>query len=241
MIVRKIAAVLAAALAVSAVTVTAFADSKGIGINEKNFPDEVFRGYVSDNFDTDKNGYLSKDERKAVTEINVGYKWEKYDWENLVRSVKGIEYFPRLKKIDCTECYLESIDVSKNKRLTHLMCRGSVFTELDVSNNAKLKRLECDRADKTGPGGIKHLDLKNNAGLEELWCFSNRLTKLDVSGCPELTELNCAYNKLTELNVKSCPELEKIRCASNELTELDVSGCKDGIDFNCDSGVKIIE
>ncbi len=117
MLVRKIAAVLAAAAAVSAAAAMVFADSKGIGINRINFPDEVFRGYVSENFDTDRNGYLSKDEREAVTEINVGVNWEGYKWANSVRSLKGVEHFPELKKIDCSECTLKKLDVSKNPAL----------------------------------------------------------------------------------------------------------------------------
>ena len=42
---KIIAAVLAAAISVSAVSVTAFADRRGVEVSEKNFPDEVFRGF----------------------------------------------------------------------------------------------------------------------------------------------------------------------------------------------------
>ena len=34
---------------------------ESIAINETNFPDEIFRTYVSDNFDTDNDGVLTAD------------------------------------------------------------------------------------------------------------------------------------------------------------------------------------
>lgn len=213
--IKKILAAFAAAvMAASAVAVTAFADSKGVKISEKNFPDEVFRGYVSDNFDTDKNGYLSKEERKAVTEINVGNKWEGYRWDNPVESLKGVEYFTRLKKIDCTEGNLTSIDVSKNTELEKLYCNGN-----------KLKKL----------------NLKNNTELVELSCFENRIKSLDISSCTKLEHLMCADNKLTELDVSNCPKLDELNCYRNDITELKINIARSITVIKCDDNVKIIE
>ena len=53
------------------VPVTAAGD---VAINEKNFPDKVFRTYVSENFDKDSNCSLSNAEIQAVTQIRVSSK-----------------------------------------------------------------------------------------------------------------------------------------------------------------------
>lgn len=45
----------------------AFAD---VAVNETNFPDEVFRDYVSE-YDSDEDGTLSTSELEVVTDINV--------------------------------------------------------------------------------------------------------------------------------------------------------------------------
>ncbi len=45
-----------------------------VAIDETNFPDELFRTYVQENFDTDQDGSLSDAEREAVRSIDVsGY------------------------------------------------------------------------------------------------------------------------------------------------------------------------
>lgn len=48
--------------------------SEFVGINNTNFPDSVFRKYVEDNIDTEKDDKLSQAERDAVTKINIDKK-----------------------------------------------------------------------------------------------------------------------------------------------------------------------
>ena len=47
------------------------AEDEGVKIDENSFPDYRFRSYVSSDFDTDKDGYLSDSEISAVTSIRV--------------------------------------------------------------------------------------------------------------------------------------------------------------------------
>jgi hypothetical protein len=55
-----------------------------VAINETNFPDDTFRKYVSDEFDTDGDGVLSTDEIAAVTYIDVSDN----DYEGEITSLK---------------------------------------------------------------------------------------------------------------------------------------------------------
>ena len=57
----------------------------GIAINANTFPDENFRKYVKDNFDTTPDDYLTLEELKAVTEIQC------YGMQ--ISSLEGIQYF----------------------------------------------------------------------------------------------------------------------------------------------------
>lgn len=45
--------------------------TEGIAIDPANFPDPVFRTYVSAHFDTDKDNILTNQEREAVTNIQI--------------------------------------------------------------------------------------------------------------------------------------------------------------------------
>ena len=59
--------------------------------------------------------------------------------------------------------------------------------------------------------------------LEELNCFANQLTSLDISNNTLLKELYCPVNQLTSLDVSKNIALEVLMCSYNQLTSLDVS------------------
>ena len=228
---KKLTVALAAALtAVSAGAFTAFADSGDVEINNTNFPDDVFRQYVSENCDRDGNGVLSQGEIEAVYNIDVP--------EKNIADLKGIEYFYALKSLDCSENQLTHLDVSHNTALTDLSCYSNQLTHLDVSHNIYLIYLLChdnqlkslDVSKNTALtqldcpiNQLTSLNVSKNTALTELWCFNNQLTSLDVSKNTALKELWCDENSLTSLDVSKNTTLEKLYCWDNQLTSLDVS------------------
>ncbi|MDE6662302.1 MAG: hypothetical protein K2K46_03065 [Lachnospiraceae bacterium] len=202
-----------------------------VEINEENFPDDVFREYVSKNFDTNKDDVLSEDEIGSVTGINVIF-------EGGVKSFKGIENFVNLKSLDCTFNQLDNLDVSNNTALESLDCTYNNLTELNISNNTALKELRCDNNNLTklnvsnnialerlvcNNNNLTELNVSNNTALKELTCDSNNLTELDVSNNTALESLSCSDNNLTKLNVSNSAALEGLDCSDNNLTELNVS------------------
>ena len=101
-----------------------------VDIDDTHFPDEHFRDYVRDNFDTDHDGYLSKEELDAVGYILISHQ--------SVSSLQGIEYFQKLWKLYCNHNNLTSLDLSKNTNLKILWCHNNNLTSLDLSKNTKL-------------------------------------------------------------------------------------------------------
>ena len=59
--------------------------------------------------------------------------------------------------------------------------------------------------------------------LEVLYCFGNKLTKLDISANTLLKTLGCSWNQLAELDINSNTSLISLDCINNQLTTLDVS------------------
>ncbi len=119
--------------------VVSAADTTGVSIDENNFPDEVFRNYVSTEFDSDSDGMLSADEMEAVTQISVT-RYDGIGYAESVTSLKGIEYFTNLEYLYCdNNIELFNIDVSKNTALKYMniLCTG--IMNLDLSNNPKLQ------------------------------------------------------------------------------------------------------
>ncbi len=81
-------------------------------VNELNFPDPVFRQFVSDKCDTDHDGILSFTELKAAMTINVDFKG--------INTLDGIEFFSWLETLSCNGNNLRYLDVSKNTKLKYL-------------------------------------------------------------------------------------------------------------------------
>ena len=209
---RLVSALLTLAMVFTFLPFSAFAATDSYGpvyLDDRIVPDDTFREYLLKQFDKDHNGTLYPAERYAVTEIDVNSK--------NITSLKGIEFFPNLKKLDCGHNRLTSLDVSKNTVLQELVCWENQLTSLDVSQNTALQELECFENKLTS------LDVSQNPALQKLDCWDNRLKELDVSKNTELTYLKCSYNRLKELDVSRNTELTYLECGRNQLTELDVS------------------
>ena len=107
--------------------------ASGIEISVSNFPDDNFRNYVSAEFDSDEDGYLSSDEISEATFVNTN--------EKGISSLKGIEYLTSLETLWLYGKSITSVDLSKNLMLRRIDCIGTGITSLDIRRNTKLTNL----------------------------------------------------------------------------------------------------
>ncbi len=222
-----------------------------IPINATYFPDAVFRQYVTDNFDTTKDGKLSKIELLAVSKIKVNRK--------AISNLRGVEFFTVLKELNCSTNNLTALDVSRNTKLERLdcgcnaitslvvvrntalkslICYGNQLGSLDVSRNTALQELNCFECGLTaldlsrntaleylecGCNSLPALDVSKNTALQSLYCFMDGLYKLDTSNNTALVEINCSRNYLSELDLSKNTNLKYLKCIYSYLHALDVS------------------
>ena len=188
-----------------------FVQPESVEINSTNFQDTDFQNYVKQ-YDKDGNDSLSLEERNKVTTIELPD-------DSYCPTMKGIEYFPELVTLKCSNTHMRSLDVSKNLKLETLWCNWNDLEQLDVSKNKALKDLRCD------DNYLTTLNVSQNEALE--WLSTNdmrsKLNSLDVSYNKALKHLQCTKNGLTSLDVSSNEALEQLVCDRNPLTELDVS------------------
>lgn len=118
--------------------------------------------------DIDGDGKISAAEAEQVLVLKIG----EIDADVLL----ALHRFPNLERLEIREIDASSLDLSKNRKLKHLICCG---------------------------GNITVLDLSLNVALEYVDCSSNRLTTLDVSKNRALDNLYCDYNPLKTLYVAS--------------------------------------
>ena len=169
------------------------------------FGDPVFKSYCLSNFDTNKDGQISKDEAANVQKIEVPRMG--------IHSLKGIEFFTNIIRLNCQGNQLTHLDVSKNTELLWLYCWDNKLTDLDVSKNTALTILSC------WDNQLTHLDVSNNPNLSSLNCENNQLTNLDVSKNTNLSEIKCDGYLLTNLNVGKNTDVVSSRTASDDAGE----------------------
>lgn len=222
-----------------------------VTIDSKNFPDDVFRAYVKNQIDANNDGVLSKSEIANTEEIYVEIEEEEimeFDSDELISSLKGIEYFTSLKRLYCGGNRITSLDVSKNTQLESLNCSRNQLKSLDVSKNLKLETLSCGHNQLTSlsvskntalwllecvKNKISKLDVSKNLQLKTFYCYDNQLTSLDVSKNTKLTTLMCNNNSIKTLDVSKNTLLEYFSCRNNQLTKLDVSKNTKLWNFDC--------
>ncbi|MGX8850725.1 leucine-rich repeat domain-containing protein [Amedibacillus sp. YH-ame10] len=204
-----------------------------ISIDYTNFPDSVFRDYVKNVVDTDKNYSLSQAEINAATTMAFD--------EGGINDFKGIEYFTALTDLSIkTVPFLKSIDLSQNTALTSLKIVQSDINNLDLSANTALKKLTFSTSrvttldlsantaltylDCSWSGTLTDLIISQNTALEYLKCdHSTNLKTLDVSKNTALTTLDCSASNLKSLDLSYNTALKELYCQRNQLTDLDVS------------------
>ncbi len=196
---------------------TAAAEEHYLEINSSNFPDAYFRNwitvYLPVSGDAESGYYMTQEQVESVQEITCS--------DRDVKSLRGIEFFPNLRYLDCEGNLLSSLDVSKNTALKDLNCGYNQLTSLDVRKNTALERLFCHS------NGLNALDVSRNTALKHLECSHNHLKSLNISNNKALEILFCSDNQLTSLNVSANVKLVRLGVDGNHLATLNVSKLKE--------------
>lgn len=177
-------------------------ETNKILINSENFPDVYLRKCIRKNFDKDGKGYLSKDIAEETTRMsidvsntqlarNCGYDIVPIlDCENIT-NLKGLEFFPNLITLDCSNTNISELDTSKFTNLKVLKCENTNVSQLNLLENKELEVLECDHTN------ISKLDLSQNKKLIKLHAnFVNfdKTIPLDISNSPLLEEVRTDHD-----------------------------------------------
>lgn len=196
-------------------------------------PDEKFRAYLLEHFDTDGDLKLSKEEAAAITELVC----EQMD----IASLKGIEHMPNLTVLDVSYNKIpDALAVEGYGKLIRLDCDHNPLTSLSVKGCKALRELkanDCFYQDEYGKAiyTLAAIDLTGCGALETLNIEDNSIAVLDLHDCVSLREIRCAYNDLTTIDFSSCTKMTAITCRNNPLhgLTLDVSMCPDLLYLAC--------
>lgn len=210
---KALCVTLALALAALALPAGAFALGQDVDINETNFPDQIFRGWLLDKGNLNgmgADGVLTSGELAQITVLDLSGLG--------IGDLTGISHFTALERLNVNNNRLTSLDVSKNTRLTSLYCATNALEHLDVTGCPELVDLNCER------NRLTELNLACNPKLVQLYCRHNSLTQLDVSRNLELVFIETFDNSLTSFDCSMLKKLEFLHIDYNKLTTLDMSG-----------------
>ncbi|WP_418442245.1 leucine-rich repeat domain-containing protein [Candidatus Allofournierella excrementavium] len=210
---KTLCVTLALALVALALPAGAFALGQDVDINETNFPDQIFRGWLLDKGNLNgmgADGVLTSGELAQITVLDLSGLG--------IGDLTGISHFTALERLNVNNNRLTSLDVSKNTRLTSLYCATNALEHLDVTGCPELVDLNCER------NRLTELNLAGNPKLVQLYCRHNSLTQLDVSRNLELVFIETFDNSLTSFDCSMLKKLEFLHIDYNKLTTLNMSG-----------------
>lgn len=194
-----------------------------VELNETNFPDPVFRDYLKEAFDFNRNNIVDVSEMKFAKKIMPDE-----DLRPQIKSVKGIELFPELDTLIINDSPIDTIDISRNPQLKALDISDTGVNSLDVTHNPDLKILQFDRTK------VNKIDLTHNPNLQQLYCHAAPLTELDLSQNPELQFLDCNGTSISKLDLSHNPKLHSVHCNNTKITALDLSHNPDLVSLFCE-------
>lgn len=176
-------------------------EDTGLAVDAENFPNAVFRNWVSTHCDLDGDGSLSPEEITAVTAIDVS---------GLGLSgghcLDGIGFFNRLEELDCSDNSISQLYTEDNAQLRVLNCSYNGSISLNLTQNTRLEELAC-----AGASGMGTLDLTNCPRLTVVNAEGSDFLHLSLSGHDSLRSLNLAdCASLTALDISGCPILTNL-------------------------------
>lgn len=208
--------------------------SDGIPIDEVNFPDPVFRQYVSETFDTeepkDEILYPGEIEKITILEHTPGYLSSD---ERYITNLTGIEHFKYLEELylfqnnDLPEAEffveLKNFDPSLFKDLKILYLCGYIVDVLDISQNEKLEYLVF--ACKTKEPHV--LEINNQEELETIYLEGSNFKEINIKNNPKLLEIDIEASEVKKCVISNNQLLYKVKIVESLLEEINITDSED--------------
>lgn len=133
-------------------------------------------------------------------------------------SLKGLEYFTGLTKLNLSNNLLKNIDLSKNINLIELDASNNYLTNITLTGLTKLTKLNLDYND------FSSIDLSVNEGITNLSINNNELTSLTLPTSNKIQELNLSANDLLDVDFLSrLTELRVLSLDNNNIINVNLS------------------
>lgn len=209
---KTIAAFCATVLMTSSFAATAMADTTMVVINDKIFPDEGFRNFISAKYDTNKSGTLEQSEI-----ANVSYMFIKPD-DGIIEDTTGIEFFKELTSLTINTD-VKIMNLGKSSKLTNLEVSGcKMLSTLDVSRLRNLEYLSLTDS------GIRGINLDSCYNLKQVKIEGCPLLSMEFGTNPALTSVTIKDSELASIDFGRSNSISTIELSGSKLTSVNTTG-----------------
>ncbi|MBR6537975.1 MAG: hypothetical protein IKT67_12330 [Lachnospiraceae bacterium] len=155
------------------------ADAERIPVSERYFSGSYFRGYIEEMIDTDKDGFLTKQEREQVTAVDFEF-YDNTELSEDINVVDGLNWFPNMEYIG------------------HM--GGRIF-EIILDQHPGVKYVGSSEAWRES-----YYYINGCEKLEGIWFDTNGRMRLYVNDCKNLASISGKEFAFSGLCVSGCPE-----------------------------------
>ncbi|MBO7449380.1 MAG: DUF4214 domain-containing protein [Clostridiales bacterium] len=185
------------------------------------FPDEVFRNWVKNNADQNKDGKLSQTEIDNVKEIKIINSWS----NSKVKDLTGLSLFKNLEEIIISNQSVTSIKLSSFSSLKSVILFNDQLTTLELTDMPVLESIDCSS------NKLTKFNAKGCQKLKKLNCSGNKLKEgldyFNISNSIDLEDIDLSNNQFTKIDFGSKrTKIAFLYCSNNPLTTIGFSGAK---------------
>ena len=175
-------------------------------------PDKAFREFLLEN------GLAEKARGMQMRPTEKGCRTNTLEcYSRDIHSLQGIELFPQLEQLTCSDNPITSLDVNALPRLQRL-----------YGVNLPLERFEADSCHDLRVIQLSHthldtLDLTPFPLLESLLCIYSPLRAIDLAPCPNLRTLYIRFTHIQEVDLTPCPDFWQLHALDTPLRTVTVT------------------
>lgn len=175
-------------------------------------PDKAFRTWLLDN------GYAEKAGWHKLRPTAEGCTLSALEcYGQGIRSLEGIEMFPQLEQVTCSDNPLTELDLNTLPHLQRLYGINLPLKRIAIDNCHRLQHIELSH------NHLESIDLAPFPELEFFFCIFAPLTAIDLSPCRSLKSLYIRGTHIGEVDLRPCSNLLELHALDTPLQTIIVT------------------
>ena len=175
-------------------------------------PDKAFRTWLVEK------GYATKAGWHKLKPTDKGCALTALECYNQgIYSLEGIEMFPLLEQVTCSDNPLTKLNLNALPHLLRLYGLNLPLQSIDIDSCRHLQHIELSYTQ------LDTFDLAPFPELEFFFCIFSPLQNLDLTPCPKLKSLYIRGTKIQEVDLRPCVNLLELHALDTPLQILTVT------------------